>query len=377
MKIIYIANTLMPTTRAHGYQIGKTCEKFSVFGNEVELLIPNRKNHVGDDLFEYYILKRNFTVRKIDSLDVIFLSKYIGALAFYIHSIIFSVKLFFLKIEKSNIIYSRDILPILIFKLRKFSVVYNAHNWSKKRSIFIKMFLGYGLRIVCNSEGTRKQVLRDGFNNSISVQNGVDLEEFDNLGDRLSIRKELKLPTDKKIIMYVGHLYGWKGVGIALDAAKLLSNQEDIVFIFVGGHEDDIKKYVDRIKGFKNVLFLGHKLKKDIPFYLKSADILLLPNVPISVESESYTSPLKMFEYMASGVPIIASDLPSIREVLNENNSLLVEAGNAQSIVIGVKNLLSNIGLSNRIVSQSREDVKKYTWDAYAKKILDFIAKTK
>src|SRR4030066_2398717 len=116
MKIVYIVNTLMPTDKAHGYQISKTCEKFAGFGYDVELWVPNRKNHVADDLFAYYGLKRNFTLGKIPCPDVIFLGHYIGPLAFYAQTFFFSAKLFFKNIEKNSLIYSRDILPIFIFK---------------------------------------------------------------------------------------------------------------------------------------------------------------------------------------------------------------------------------------------------------------------
>ena len=110
-----------------------------------------------------------------------------------------------------------------------------------------------------------------------------------------------------------------------------------------------------------------------MPLYLKSADILLIPNIGVTDESISYTSPLKMFEYMASSVPIIASDMPSIREVLNENNAFFVEPNNAKALANGIEKLLGDKNFSSRLVQKSLEDVKKYTWDEYAKKILNFI----
>lgn len=365
----------MPTDKAHGYQISKTCEKFAALGNEVELLVPNRKNYVADDLFDYYGLKKNFNVTKIPCPDVIFLSHYIGALAFYAQTFFFSAKLFIKKVERESLIYSRDIFSILIFRLRGFDVVYNAHNWSKKMKWFMKIFLNKDLKIVCNSEGTRKQIAKDGFANSIAVPNGVDLEEFDNLEDKFEIRKNFELPADKKIIMYVGHLYEWKGVGVVLDSAKLLRDKKDAIFVIVGGDEEERKEYTAKIinEGVKNMLFLGHKLKKDIPRYLKSADVLLLPNIATTKESVNYTSPIKMFEYMASGVPIIASNLPSIREILNKKNSFLVEPNNPKAIVGGIEKLLSDSIFAENIAGSAKKDVKKYTWDEYAKKILNFI----
>lgn len=375
MKIIYIVNTLMPTDKAHGYQISKVCEKLSELGNDVTLWVPDRKNHVADDLFEYYGIKRNFELEKIPCPDVIFLGHYIGALAFYMQTLFFSVKLLIKKLDKDSLIYSRDVIPVWIFKLRGFNVVYNAHNWSKKRKWFLKTFLNKDLKIVCNSEGTRKQIAQDGFSNSVAIPNGVELREFKNLGDKLEIRKNLGLPAQKKIVMYVGHLYEWKGVDIILRSAKFLDNKEDIIFVIIGGDKIERGGYEAKIadENIKNVLFLGHKLKKEIPRYLASADILLLPNTSTTNESIMFTSPIKMFEYMASGVPIVASDMPSIREVLSDNTAFFVKAGSHIDLSKGIKRVLDDTDFGKRISSYALKVVKKYTWDEHACKLINFL----
>lgn len=374
MKIIYIANTQMPTDRAHGYQIGKTCEKFAAFGNEVGLIVPTRANALGD-MFEYYGLKRNFTLEKIPCFGVMSRAGS-GTLAFWSELSIFSVKLFFKKVEKSTVVYSRDIIPLFVFRMRRFNVVYNVHNWSERRSRVTRLFLGRHVKIVCNSEGTRQRVMKDGFTNVITAQNGVELSDFENLGDKFELRKTLALPLDKKIVMYVGHLYGWKGVDTVLKAAKLLDDKKDMLFVVVGGDAGEQKEFLAKMKeaGIENMLPLGNQPKKEIPKYLRSADILLLPNSGKSEESVKYTSPIKMFEYMASGVPIIASDLPSLKEVLNGENSLFVKPDNPQSLAEGIEKLLDDKKLSEKFAMRAKSDVQKYTWDEYAKKILDFIS---
>jgi len=110
-----------------------------------------------------------------------------------------------------------------------------------------------------------------------------------------------------------------------------------------------------------------------MPYYLKSADVLILPNSGKKDVSRYWTSPMKMFEYMASQRPIVASDLSSIGEVLSENNSILVEPDNPQALAEGIKKVLDDKELSQRISQQAYIDVKKYTWDKRAQKILDFV----
>ena len=82
---------------------------------------------------------------------------------------------------------------------------------------------------------------------------------------------------------------------------------------------------------------------------------------------------MKLFEYMASGVPIIASDTPSIREVLNNNNAMLVKPDDAEALWGGICKLLKDDALGVKISSKSLADSKNYAWGSRASNILDFI----
>lgn len=175
--------------------------------------------------------------------------------------------------------------------------------------------------------------------------------------------------------MYIGHLYKWKGIDIIVRAAEILSAKKDIIFILVGGVDEDIKEYKKIIENKKliNILLLGHKHKGEIPKFLKSADVLLLPNIPISQEAIKYTSPIKMFEYMASKKPIITSDLPSIREVLNKSNCVFFRPGDSKDMVKKIERLLKDSTLVEKISNQAYNDVKKYTWHNRMKRVVKFI----
>ena len=219
---------------------------------------------------------------------------------------------------------------------------------------------------------------------------GVDLEEF-KISENKS-RQELGLPEGKKIIMYTGHLYEWKGAGVLLGAAGWLSlrggsrsnpvdseiaaapsgprNDSDLIFVFVGGTESEIAKFRKEATSLNNVLILGHKPHAEIPKYLAAADVLVLPNSGKSAISRYYTSPLKMFEYMASGKPIVASDLPSIREVLNEFNAVLVSPDEPRAWANGVRKVLDDPQLARRISETALRNVQNYTWSKRAANII-------
>ena len=83
---------------------------------------------------------------------------------------------------------------------------------------------------------------------------------------------------------------------------------------------------------------------------------------------------MKMFEYMTSHEPIVASDLPSFREVLNEKNAILVESDSPEAMARGLKKVFSDTEFSAKISEQAYQDVQKYAWDNRAKNILDAIS---
>jgi glycosyltransferase involved in cell wall biosynthesis len=104
----------------------------------------------------------------------------------------------------------------------------------------------------------------------------------------------------------------------------------------------------------------------DVAAKLRDADVLVLPN-PASALSSAFTSPLKLFEYMASGRPIVASDLPSLREVLADGrNALLFEAGNPQALTAAIRRIKDDPELGARLAAQALADVHGYRWETRA-----------
>lgn len=122
-----------------------------------------------------------------------------------------------------------------------------------------------------------------------------------------------------------------------------------------------------------NIKILGRRPHHEIPLYLKAADVLVLPNSGKEDISRLYTSPMKLFEYMASMSPIVASRLPSICEILNDGNAVLVEPDRPEALASAVESVLGNELLVRAITKQALVDVEKYSWDRRAKMILEFI----
>jgi len=115
------------------------------------------------------------------------------------------------------------------------------------------------------------------------------------------------------------------------------------------------------------VIFAGAIPYEKIPDMINALDICIIP------DSNEYRSPIKMFEYMAGKTPIVASDLPSIREILNEGNAVLVEPDNSKKLAEGISRILNNNELGVKISEQSFFDVQNYTWRERSEQVIDFI----
>lgn len=368
MKLYYIANVRIPTEKAHGIQIMKMCEAFSKRGVEVELVVPNRINQIKDDPFFYYNVESNFNINKLFTIDLV---KF-GRIGFLIQNFTFSLSVFLsLLFKKDEILYTRDEVSAFFLSFISKEVFWEVHDG--RCNFIVKRILKRVKGIIAITDGLKKYYMQKGVseNRILVAPDGVDLKKFDIEMSKDETRQKISLPQDKKIILYTGHLYGWKGVDTLAESARNFG--EEVLFVFVGGTEKDIKSFKEKYSNIKNILIIGQKLHSDIPFYLSSADVLILPNSGKEDISRLYTSPMKLFEYMASGVPIVASDLPSIREILNESNAAFFEPDDPMSLADSIKKVLHDERFGDKISKQALKDAEKYTWRKRADLILKFI----
>jgi glycosyltransferase involved in cell wall biosynthesis len=180
-------------------------------------------------------------------------------------------------------------------------------------------------------------------------------------------------------IFYVGQLYPWKGAGLVVDVAARVPEAKVVI---VGGQtnwtqdDPDIAALGERARQLgvaERVELRGHVPYDRVPAALAEASVALLP-LPDEPVARLFTSPLKLFDYMAAGVPIVASDLPALREVLHhEQNALLATPGDPDAFAAAVKRVLTDPDLATRLGAQARADVHGYSWDARAAALLDFL----
>jgi glycosyltransferase involved in cell wall biosynthesis len=127
------------------------------------------------------------------------------------------------------------------------------------------------------------------------------------------------------------------------------------------------------------VTLVGFVPNADLPIYQAACDVLLMPYQRRVAASSGgniapYLSPMKLFEYLACGRPIISSDLPVLQEVLNPQNAILVPSDNREAWVKALRDLKTIPGLSERLGRQARCEAAGYTWEMRARHILAGLA---
>lgn len=363
MNILYIANVRIPTEKAHGIQIMKMCEAFASQAH-IELVVPNRHSSIKDDPHHYYNVKKNFLITRLFTIDIVSL----GPIGFALQSFSFAVASFFyLRAQpKDSIVYTRDGLIAVVSRLLVRRVIFEAHTIPQ--SFFSKLLITRAHKIVSISSGL-KSALSTFYRGEIMVApDGVDLDEFLISVTKTEAKKGLALDSDLPTVMYVGKLDSWKGYRTLLEASLALKDTAQIVII--GGDEEPVAK----LKAlYPHVIFKGYLPYRELPRHQHAADILVIPNSAESDLSRMYTSPLKIFAHMTSGVPIVASDLPSIREVLNRENALLVPPDNPTDLATSITTLLTEKDRAVALSKRALQDVLQYSWIKRAKRIISFI----
>ncbi len=374
-KIYYIANVRIPSERAHSIQIMKMCEAFARNGLEVELIIPDKADNLGESrIFEYYRIKNEFNIRRIRSTDFLGKTLRFGKFFYWLDLLTFMVGLYLLpSLQNNSVIYSRDPILLIPFLGKKCSLWAEIHDIPAFQFLFHWLLKRTNGVIVITSY-LKEVLVKDGLETDkiIVAPDAVDLEDLKCVLSREEVRKKLNLSQNKKIIMYIGLFDEWKGYRTLLEASCLLAL--DVQVVVIGGE----KKQIDLLqKDYPGVIFLGFRPYYALAENQLAADILVIPNSAKTPISKYYTSPLKLFAHMTSGVPIIASNLPSLKEIVDESMVNFFIPDDPKDLAKVIELVLSFKVESGEKAERSRLEVEKYSWQNRALKIIHFLIKNK
>ncbi len=373
-KLCYVSNIRLPTEKAHGLQIMKMCEAFTHQGIETELVVSRRKNHLTDDPFHFYTIATRFQIARIGSIDLLWLPFFkkcwflVQNITFY-----FSVKKYFSR-KNSQIYYTRDVLIAAWASRRIPNMFYEIHSLPKKvRRIHRKAWTG-ARGIIAISQGIKDALISYGIPESkiLVAHDAVDIQQFQILESKQECRAKLQLPQAQKIVLYTGHLYEWKGANLLAEAAEKLP--ETIHLYFVGGTNEDIELF-KRKYPYQNIHIVGWQSHDVIPYWLRAADFVVLPTSAKEKIGDVYTSPLKLFEYIASGTPIIASQTQSIQEILKPGDATFFQPDDVSDLVEKIRSSIENNNGAQEDAAKKLAKNFDLSWDSRAEKILEFISK--
>ena len=392
MRITYFADVRFPLERANGIQTMETCYALAGRGHSVDLIVRPDTHTPARDPFTYYGLSPDpaLVVERAPVAGPATARRF-GYIAFAIGRSIGKTR--------ADVLVTRDLgVASVLLRLPRSSrppLVYESHGYAPDVAAALPGLVATAstpspqkLRRLGSREA-RVWQQADGYVTITAALLGELEGRFGSrprtavIPDGVRIaRPEDATPKSTAggtgVVAYAGHLYVWKGVDVLLEALTRLPEARGLI---IGGHpaEPDLartKATATRLGIAERVTFTGLVEPARVPELLTQADVLVLPN-PASAISTRYTSPLKLFEYMAAGRPIVSSALPSIQEVLRDDvNALLVAPGDAVALASAVDRLLKDRGLAARLARAALDEVPNYSWQRRAERLETLFTET-
>jgi glycosyltransferase involved in cell wall biosynthesis len=381
VRILYFADIRFPLERANGIQTMETCHALAERGHDVRLFVRPDTQWPRRDVFDYYGVP--YTRRLMIERAPVWgpqLAKRIGYLCFATGRVAGP--------DRADLVMTRDlgVAAVLIRVPWRAPLVYESHGYAPEVAAALP-----GLVSTAHAPSAAKfarLARRESFvwrhaDGYVTITNGLASAHNARFGGRPRVAV---VPDGARLVppgtgharppapftvAYAGHLYAWKGVDVLLDA---IARVPDVRCLIIGGQEKEpdlarLRALTSRLRIENRVTFTGLLPPSAVPDALVQADVLALPN-PASAISTHSTSPLKLFEYMAAGRAIVASNLPAIREVLtDERTALLVAAGDPDALAAGIRRLAGDPGLRDRLADAALQAVAEYSWDRRAERL--------
>jgi len=286
--------------------------------------------------------------------------------------------------KKYDLIFSHEeaaFLGVFLSKTGRIPHVYDMHsslpqqleNFNFSRSKFMKFLFIWMERFLLKNSHSVIVICQDLYNrvkNAGFGEKGVMLENFldfeaPSLPEESGMNKWEKLKSSgKKVVLYTGNFQKYQGVELLLEAVSKIK-EERVILLLVGGTRTSVKRMKGKAKQLavlNRVYFTGQVDPSEIPFYIKCADVLVSPRL------SGTNTPLKIYSYLKSGKPLVATDLWTHTQVLNEKMCILVKP-KPEDMAEGIQFALFNDDARLRAAAAQEISARNYTFSKYKQKI--------
>lgn len=382
-----IANARMPSQRAQSLQVAQVAAAFARAGAPTTLLFarrfPTPELPAGSDLFDYYAVAPVEPKPEVEAIPCVDWIDRVPTRWQYLPARL--QELTFARNAALRVAAGGGRARVLSREAE------SAHALLRGRSPHPRVFLevhrvpgGRSRRrwLLEASRGARGVLAISGGVAADLVELGVETEKlcvehdgFEAGGvvppSRQEARRQLGLDADARVVVYTGGLLVWKGVELLVEAARTLP---ELQFVIAGGMDSDVERIRLLAEGLANVRLDGFQPPARVATYLAAADLGVIPNRSTPAISARYTSPLKAFEAMAAGLPLVVSDLPSLRELFNDGlDARLVAPDDPAALAAGIKQLMEDEELRKSMSARLVARAPEHSWDARARRILEWM----
>mgnify|MGYP001186335542 FL=1 len=388
-ELIYAANNRLPTEKAHGLQIAQMAEAFAQAGYTVTLVAPRRINtaemRAAGSLWAHYGVERVFDFRRLPALDLFPILPR-GGIAFAAQTITFALALaLWLLPRRPDALYTRDLfLAVWLALIRpRTALVYEAHALHHSRlGRALERFVVRRAWVVALTAHLAEALRAQGADRVLVAHDGFRAARFANMPSQAEARAALGVAPEAFVVGYVGRLHTMgmpKGLDTLVDAIAWAAERGGpIDLLLVGGPDEGVRalreQWAARGLPGERLHAAGQVPPAEIPRYLAALDVGALP-LPWTEHFAYFASAIKLFEYLAAGCAVIASDLPSTAEVVRDGETaLLAPPGDAQAWADALARLRDDPALRERLGKAARALSTKYTWQARAERIRAFVA---
>jgi glycosyltransferase involved in cell wall biosynthesis len=381
VTVLYFADTRFPIERANGVQTMETCYSLAERGHSVTLVVRPDSARLQRDPFAYYGLARlpNLQIQHVAGGR----QRHARRLRYLVSAVRIATS------RPDAVTITRDLgLASWLLQLprsRRPRVLYESHGHAVTVAEEMPALLGRTDRGAPPRKLARLDRREQRVWHRASAYLTLTQALADELKSRYGPRPGVFVVPDAArpvphwpppapspfIAGYAGHLYPWKGVDVFIRA---LQHAPGVHGLIVGGHPGEgdlvrVNNLVHSLKLESRVTITGLVPPREVTGRLASASALVLPNVASAI-SERYTSPLKLFEYLHLGRPIVASNLAALREVLTDGlSALLVTPGDEREMGNALLRLKNEPATAHALAAGARALAPLYTWTARAEKI--------